>query len=328
MLIAIVSALLSATTPSSADRTCRFAGEPRTWTAQALTAWDRLDRRRLHIARPVTPVIALFDDKCVYRLVPSTRGDFRVGQRRYRVTADQHSGELTLPDGNTVPAQRLAFASPMSDGGMFFTMALPSLWRADTDEVRDPRLLSMVVFMHEFTHTQQADGLGSRIDALLANGLPEDADDDVVQDQFQARPGYASGWSAERDSFYASAQAEDPAAARVALRRSVDQMAERRARWFTGADAIYADADDVFLTMEGSGNWSAWAWLTDPAGGRMAPDAATAFIRGAGTHWSQDEGLGAMLAIDRLTPDWPSLAFGPAAATIDDLAARALAEDR
>lgn len=327
MIAALLSALVLAA-PAPAPAACRFQGEPREWTAQALTAWDRLDAARLHIARPVTPSITLFDQNCAYRLTPDRRGDFRVGARRYRTTASPHAGQIALPDGNTVPAGRLAFASPTSDGGMFFIMALPALWRADPAETRDPRRLSMVVFMHEFAHTQQADGLGERVDAMLARGLPADTNDDVIQDRFGARPGYAAAWRAERDLFYQAADAPDAATARNRLAAAARAMKTRRDRWFTGADRVYAEADDVFLTMEGTGNWAAWTWLTDPRGGNLSPADAAAFVRGAGTHWSQDQGLGVILAISRLIPDWPRLAFGPDGVTADMLIAWALQTDR
>ena len=96
-----------------------------------------------------------------------------------------------------------------------------------------------------------------------------DANDDVVQDRFGARPGYAAEYAAERDLFYQSAGAADDRAARDGLAAAADRMAQRRARWFTGGDALYAEADDVFLTLEGTGNWAAWTWLTDARGGGM-----------------------------------------------------------
>lgn len=323
MIIALLSALtLSAAPP--APPPCEFAGETRAWTAQALESWDRLDRERLRLSHPVTPIITLFDQECAYTLTPDGGGDFQVGARRYRTAGQSHDGSIGLPDGGSVPARRLAFASPVSNGGMFFIMALPALWRADTAEARDPDLLAMVVFMHEFAHSQQADGLGERIDGLLASGLSEDANDDVVQDLFGARPGYEAEYGAERDLFYQAAEAAEPDAARALLARAAERMAARRARWFTGDEALYAEADDVFLTLEGTGNWAAWTWLTDPRGGGLTPADATAFVRGGRGRWSQDEGLGVMLALDRLTPDWPALAFGPDGVTADRLMARAL----
>lgn len=324
MIAALLSAFALSATPVEPSP-CRFQGEPRAWTAQALASWDRLDRERLQMARPVTPVITLFDQGCAYTLTPDRRGDFAVGQRRYRTRGMAHRGQVALPDGSSVPAERLAFASPLSDGRMFFIMALPSVWRADRVEPRDPNLMAMVVFMHEFAHSQQAEGLGERIDGLLARGLPENSDDDVVQNRFGGRAGYAAAYSAERDLYYRAAGEPGRRGAEQFLAQASAASAARRARWFTGEEALYAEADDVFLTLEGTGNWAAWTWLTHPQGGRMAPEDATAFIRGGGAHWSQDEGLGIMLALERLTPDWPRLAFGADGVTADVLVQRALA---
>ena len=325
----MITALLAAsilTAGAPATPPCRFTGEPRAWTTRALASWDRLDHERLRIAEPVTPVITLFDQSCAFTLTPDARGDFRVGARRYRTTGAAHSGEVRLPDGVTVPARKLAFASPISDGRMFFIMALPGLWRADRSEPRDWNRLSMVVFMHEFAHTQQAASLGLRIDALLARGLPEDSDDDIIQDRFGEQPDYLRAYEGERDLFYRAATVPDASMARSDLALAAQAMESRRAQWFRGPEALYAEADDVFLTLEGTGNWAAWKWLTDPRGGGLSPTDATAFVRGGGNQWSQDEGLGIMLAIDRLTPDWPALAFSPGGATADRLIERALAQ--
>lgn len=322
----VLSAAASPALTEPVAPSCRFTGEPRAWTANALAAWDRLDRERLRIAAPVDPVITLFDPRCAYTLTPDARGDFRVGARRWRTAGAPHSGAVALPDGDSVPARKLAFASPLSDGRMFFIMALPEVWRADRDDPRDWRKLSMVVFMHEFAHTQQAASLGVRIDGLLARGLPEDSDDDVIQTRFGERPGYREAYEAERDGLYRAVAAPDAGGARFQLSLAARAMADRRARWFRGDEALYAEADDVFLTLEGTGNWAAWMWLTDPRGGGLEAADATAFVRGGGNRWSQDEGLGIMLALDRLTPDWPARAFAPRGATADGLIETALAQ--
>jgi hypothetical protein len=306
-------------------RVCRFEGAPRTWTAGALEAWDRLDRERLHTPRPVTPTLVLFDQDCAFTLTPDAGGRFAVGGRTWSVTGRPHDGTVALPGGGEVPARKLSFAFPGPDSGMNFVMALPAVWRADASETRDPDRLAMGVFMHEFAHTQQGEGLGRRIDDLIARGLSPDVDDDIVQKRFKEQADYVTAFGPERDLFYAATAAPDAVEARRRLAAAAALMAERRARWFTGEDALLASADDVFLTFEGSGNWAAWIWLTDPRGGGLSPGAASDFIRGGRSFWSQDEGLGIMLALERLTPDWPTRAFGPEGETADALIARALA---
>lgn len=314
-MIALLSALLLTTSASS---NCAFEGESRRWTQQALQAWDRLDHDRIRMRAPTTPTLILFDEACVYRFTPTTAGPFQVGQRTYSVRAESHSGAVDLPGGRQVPARKLSFAAPLDSGGMFFVMSLPAVWRADKAEARDPERLAMVVFMHEFAHTQQGAGLGRRIDDLIRRGLPEDADDDSLQKTWSAVPDYVKAYEHERDLLYASAKAETYEVRRAKLDEAAVAMESRRATYLADKP-LWREADDVFLTFEGTGNWAAWAWLTDPAGGAMAREDATAFIRGGRRWWSQDAGLGAMLALEGLMPEWPSLAFGDQGATAQEL---------
>ena len=86
-------------------------------------------------------------------------------------------------------------------------------------------------------------------------------------------------------------------------------MRERHARWFVGDNAVFAILDDTFLSLEGSAQWAATAWLSHPQGGGMTRDAAVAKMLGRGRWWAQDAGLGLFLLVDRLVPDWPSLVF-------------------
>ena len=210
--------------------------------------------------------------------------------------------------------------------GMAFVMALPSLWRANTEEPRDPDRLAMVVFMHEFAHTQQGDSLGPRIDALVAAGLPPEVDDDLIQKRFAGMADYLDAWARERDLFYAAAFAPDRDTTHRLASQAAALMQTRRARWLDGDDGLLAAADDVFLTFEGAGNWAAWIWLTDARGGGLDPAAAAEFIRGRRTFWSQDQGLAIMLTLEHLLPDWPARAFGTPAVTIDGLLSEVLKE--
>ncbi len=322
-MIGLLLALsLAATSPSS----CKFEGEPRTWTEGALEAWDRLDRDRIQVAKPTTPTLILFDEACVYRFTPDMDGDFRAGGRAYAVRSEGHPGTVELPGGRQVPARKLSFAAPADGGDMFFVMSLPAIWRADEAEGRDPDLLAMVVFMHEFAHTQQGAGLGRRIDDLISRGLPENTDDDSLQNSWSGNEGYVAAYESERDLFYEAASAQRPTDQRRLLTQAAAAVASRR-HAYLGDELLWQKADDVFLTFEGTGNWAAWTWLTDPRGGAMSRQAATEFVRGGRRWWSQDEGLGIMLALDALLPEWPTHAFGDPGMTAADLIALALGAD-
>jgi hypothetical protein len=180
------------------------------------------------------------------------------------------------------------------------------------------------VFIHEFTHTQ-SQGLGARVDSLVRRGLPEDADDDVVQTRFESRSGFRQAYEAERDLLFAAALAPDRAASVALARRAMLLINRRRAQYFRGGDAIYADAENLFLSMEGLGQWAAYLALVDSAGGAMQPAEALPFMRRGRTHWSQDEGLALMLVVGRLTPAAPAELFGSSPSTVLQLLHDAIA---
>lgn len=306
----------------SARATCALPTRDSAWIATALEGWQRESRRALHAPAIRVPTLVLFDTLCSYTLLPAVprRGgaSFSGAGHPFTELSAPHGGTIRLPNGESLPASLVSFASRMPNGDMFFVMSLPSLWRAkgrsDT--------LATAVFMHEFTHTQNP-ALGTRIDALIRRGLPEEIDDDVIQKRFDSLPEFRRAYERERDLLYEAARAPTRALAVDAARRALAAMDARRATYFRGANALYADAEDVFLSMEGIGQWAAYLWLTDPRGAALSAGDAFPIIRRGG-RWSQDEGLALLLVLSRLAPDAPRAMFGPNAQTVLPLLRRAV----
>jgi hypothetical protein len=163
------------------------------------------------------------------------------------------------------------------------------------------------------------------VDALIRRGLPESVDDDIIQKRFDSLPAFQRAYEAERDLLFEAVDAPSRAAAVDAARRALALADRRRATFLRGANAIYADAEDVFLSMEGMGQWAAYLWLVDPDGGAMRPNEALPFIRRGGRRWSQDEGLALLLVLSRLDPAAPRELFSPTPTTILPLLRRTLA---
>jgi len=198
-------------------------------------------------------------------------------------------------------------------------MSLPSIWRASGRS----DTLATAVFMHEFTHTQST-AFGLRIDALIRRGLPQQIDDDVIQKRFDSLPEFQRAYERERDLLFESARAPTRDLAVRAARRALAAMDARRATFFRGKNALYGEAEDVFLSMEGIGQWASYLWLIDPQGGAMSPEDALPYIRRGGRRWSQDEGIALLLVLSRLAPDAPREMFGPNARTVLSLLRGAL----
>jgi hypothetical protein len=93
-------------------------------------------------------------------------------------------------------------------------------------------------------------------------------------------------------------------------------MRARQARWLVGDDAYLVEAEDIWLTFEGAGQWAAYQWLIHPDGGAQAPAEVLArFGRGP---WSQTEGFAVVMALDRIVGPaaWKRHAFGDGKQTV------------
>jgi hypothetical protein len=297
-----------------AGSSCALSSPDSAWIAASLEGWQRVSAGTARTTAAGLPELILFDRSCTFRLVPlrgSGRAQLVVARQRFAVTTEAHGDSITLPDGKHTAAGLTSFASPLPNGRMFFVMSLPSIWLAN----KRSDTLATAVFMHEFTHTQTR-GLASRIDLLVKRGLPEDADDDVIQTRFSENAAFKSAYEAERDTLYAAVSAPSPAEARRLATSALKMMDRRRAAHFAGADSVFADAEDVFLSLEGTGQWMAYAWLVDPRGAAMPPATALPYMRRGGRRWSQDEGLALLLLVSRLSPAAPSRLFATRPTTI------------
>lgn len=281
----------------AATSECTMDPADAAWLAGALGRWQEAEGTWLHLAPAPLPTIETADAACTYVL---PRGNFALIQ-------GQAHGGMPVLAGQAVPPGPVSFAN----GPDRFVMTLPSLWRAAgvTSEAGLERLMTGVL-LHEIMHTRQAGIAASAIGAMeRASGLGDGLSDDSVQHAFADNADYVAAWQAERDLLFAAAAAPDDRQARDLAGQALAMLRDRRARWFTGDKAWMSDADDVFLTMEGAGQWLAWREMAASDGGNLPPAAALAATRRGGRQWTQDEGLALMLVLDRLLPDWQQRAF-------------------
>ncbi len=296
-LLALV-ALAAAPLPAAAQ--CTMDAADRAWLSGALAQWQVAETHELGLPPSPLPTVVAIDGTCTYVL---PEGDVD------RAEATPHGEAVVMPDGEEVPLGPISFAS--GEGG-YFAMSLPSVWRAAG--IASPfgleRLMTGVL-LHEMMHIRQtalaAQTLGNS--AQQAGIADDDLTDDVVQDRFENEPGYIEAYAEERDALFAAAAASSDDEARALAAEALGLMRARHARWFTGDKAAFASFDDVFLTMEGMGQWLIYRYFLSQDGGGYAPAEALPAVRRGGRRWSQDEGLALLLVVDRLLPGWQGRAF-------------------
>ncbi len=313
----MIGASLVATPLPAAESTCVMSRADKAWLDGAIANWRSSERDILKLAPAPLPTIIAIDAACTY----TGKAD---RQRRLRWTAAAHGDPIALPGGNTAPIGPISFASPDNGaaGTGYFAMSLPSVWRKSgvSSELGLERLMDGVL-LHELMHTRQFYFANPRLAALTREyGLPDSINDDSLQDAFKADAGYVADYEAERDLLYAAATAPTDGEARTLAGKALAKMRARRAGYFTGANAKWLPLDDLFLTMEGLGQWLAYAWYVKS--GVPAPAAIDA-VRRKRNLWSQDQGLALFLTINRLVPDWQRDAFADQPLLAEALLAKA-----
>ena len=316
--------------PAAVESTACSMESATPWLSRWLGAWELTSREILEIPDFPAPNITFFDSACVYTTssvsaggAKAAKGPSLMGQK-LSWRAVPHSGTIIAPNADELPVALMSFANSDKKTGPFFVMSAPSYW-AQKGFTPEP----IPVFIHEFAHTRQMKSFFSILEPIDATWPYEkELDDDAVQTHFSGDSVYVAAYIAERDLFYRAANAESPAEVRKLAQEALAMVQARHARWFTGDKAVFATLDSMWLSMEGSAQWAAHAWLAHPNGGGMTKQAAVEKMLGKRRRWwSQDESLGIFLVVDRLLPGWPRLVFGDEPMGAVELLERAIANE-
>jgi hypothetical protein len=329
LLVTVIAACACASAPEGVPTvaetpTCDMSEPDRAWIARALEAWRFASREITGIDRPPRYRAILFDTKCVLTSDDAlTSSDGRAATW----SAAPHAGAIPLPDGTEIPVGVTSFASG-KDGLYWLVMSTPSVWEASGVGEGESLASTMVaVLLHEASHVAQLRPYGPRLGALIEqNALPDSFNDDAVQERFESNGEFASSVARETQLFLDAAAKEDQIEALLLALEARELMRARAARWFVGGDAYLAEAEDLWLTFEGAGQWVAYQWQIHPRGGAQAPaEVLPRFARGSS--WTQTEGFAIALALDRIVgPAWKRHAYGDGERTILEMLDAALAE--
>jgi hypothetical protein len=299
-LAASIAALAAQPAPE-----CDVSPGDRAWLDRSMKAWNYASAHISGIGRVKDIQAIIFDDRCVVTSDTAMNG----GPNRW--TGHLHGGKIVLPGGQELKPQVISFAQ--SEGSVaHFVMSTPSIWRAAKKSGKGTSLenLMTAVIMHEATHVAQMPTYGKAIGAIADRyHLPEEWSDDFIQEQFGKNAEFARSIDRESALLLQAAESRDRRKAARLVQQARDLMRARYARWFTGKNVAHAEAEPVWLTLEGSGQWIAYRWLIDAKGaGVKAADVRPGFVNDK--WWSQREGFAAFMALERLTGSrWKEQAF-------------------
>ena len=290
------------------------------WLYDWLSAWELMATSIFRIEAVQPPEMLFFDDKYVYTssTVSAPNGISFDGPELYGQKIEwlkqAHNDTLTIPDGRKVPIQLMTFAAPSAKEGVeaFFVMAAPSFWEKagiNSDEVQLKDMLTGV-FLHEFAHTRQMNGIGARItDYENRYQLAHPISDDIIQDYFSDDSLYVSLFRSEVELLYQLANPAHEGLSRESLVEAMNKIKTRHEKYFKPENEILIEMDKIFLTMEGTGQYAMVAWLSHSEGGNYDRETAIKAARRKKSWWSQEEGLALILLYERMAkdPDWKIL---------------------
>jgi hypothetical protein len=313
-LLAAAAAGAPACTPAAADLA---------WLDEARAAWRLKLRRIPELTPPPKVSVVLFDRRCRWSSPDALQPRVSV-----RWSGTVHGGRVLLADGSRIPVGVTSFAGEATGGGSTFVMALPSVW-AQAKVPGGPLgldLLTKAVLLHEASHVAQPALIGRVGRLVRQKGFGARFNDDSIQQRFAGNAAFAASVKEETRLLFASAEAKDDGEARALAARALGMMRARRSRWFTGSNAGLGEAEDLFLSMEGAGQYVGFSWLIDPEGGARPRAQALAGFGTRPRWWSQAQGLALVLAVERLgLPGWRGHLWGRSERIGAQLLAAALA---
>lgn len=301
---------------------CSFSAEDTRWTEEAIAAWHHVNKTISQVSHIPPFDILFFDDVC-----QSLSPDALATEGKATWHSKPHGGMVTFPDGDKMPPMVNSFTmSSEINGQTFFVMSTPSVWRSGgVKSAMGLTMLMTPVMLHEAMHAIQSPTYGKQIEALSKKyDLPDDFNDDSVQKLFKENPDFTASVLAEIDLLLKAAHAPTDTEAHALARAAQNKIQARYDTWFTGDAEKYRAIDDIWLTMEGSGQWVGYKWLSDPQGGGLTKETALKEFGQRGKWWSQNLGFALFMAIDRLSDDWKKDAFGSGERTVLTLLDEAL----
>lgn len=289
------------------------------WLESWFSAWELMSEEVLDLPKSTPPIMFFYDDKYVYTTSEISapngetfNGPKLLGEKLHWIRA-LHNDTLTIPDGQRIPIQLMTFAAPSEQKNVeaFFVMAAPVFWKNTGIESEDVSLDKLLtgIFLHEFAHTRQMNGIGSKITDFENNHTFKfEVSDDIIQDYFSSDSIYVSEYKKEVNIFYSTSNAKTKNELYGLTNEGLNLLRERQTKYLSPENKILVEMDDIFLTMEGLGQFMIVSWLTNPKGGNYPLDIAIKATRRGGKWWSQDEGLALFLILDKMTnPNWKTM---------------------
>lgn len=295
------------------------------------SAWELVSRDIFKIKEKSPTRYVFFDSVFVYTTSPLTgKGGiiiegpqlFDEKQIWYK---KPHNGKLILPDSTEENVQIMCYASPTKEKEIkaFFIMPLLSFWEKEKIDDHGIGLdkLTTGVFTHEFCHSQQLgsfDIFGEYFEAYQKKFGAENIGDDMMQDFYEKNAKISSIYKNELTAFVKSAHVEENMR-KSATKEALNIFENKHTTIVEQDKKDLKMIDDIWLTMEGVGQYAMYEYFINPKGANLSEEKAIKAVKT--NSWSQEEGFAMFYLLSKYEKSelWANDFFGSKIKTITEV---------
>ncbi len=317
----ICAAALSAQCVAASDNE-----DTRQWLQGILAAWETTCRGDLRIpAEPLSWLIVYDEIRAWHvnpeqRLLPAhkrTSVNLRFSGHEYGIFEVENRGRLWVPGRDPMPIKPQAAAMVYANDTKPFFIAASLAFQQRAQHVSasndDFRNFFKGLILHELTHTRQLPQVMRDIKQLQAkHRYPANLDDNFIETEFGSNLRFREMVEEEERHFSKAILASDAGIARTTASEGLRLLQQRRKEFLIGRYEGWSEMEDIFLALEGSAMWVQFqSALKSAPAGQSWVDTLRALSQRTDA-WSQSEGLGLFLLLDRFRPGWQPQFFGAA----------------
>jgi|GEM_PF-4234487 len=297
-------------------------------TKEWFKAWKLVSEDVFQLKNQSETRFVFFDKTYVYTTSPITGNDGEkiegpdfLGKKQVWFKKE-HKGILILPDSTKAKVDMMIYASPTKEKGVktFFIMPLLSFWKERHINSNGIELekLTAGIFVHEFSHATQLETFekfNEYFETYQKKFGDEAFGDNMMQTIFEKNQEILSLYKTELYFFQKSEQSNDShrkKMTKIALRCFYNKHEKILIKYKKDLKKL----DDIWLTMEGLGQYAMYEYLINSKGGNMSKKKAFEAMKTKS--WSQEEGFALFYLLSKYKkPEiWAKDFFNPDMPTI------------
>ena len=278
------------------------------WLWKWISSWENISKATFNLSEAELPEMIFFDSIFVYSnsrtSIPKgiTFNGPELYSKKIEWRKQEHNGEVILPDSTPVNVQLMTFAAPKNNGAYFVMPAL-SYWEhvGLKNEIVPIDVMINGIFVHEFAHTSQINAIAAKIIALEGKRKYKyPVNDDIIQNYFKDDSIYTMKFNEEVEELFELLGISEKSDFKIKTKQWLEKFRMRQKEYFNEISPDLVEMEDLFLTMEGIGQYAMFKFYMSEEGGKYSDRLALKATRYNKKFWSQEEGLGLILLYEKL----------------------------